>query len=201
MAPRHKERKRKGIIQETRAALLQAAGDEFALYGYEGSNVNRIAKAAGYAIGTFYNYFPSKRKLMEAFIDEVGGKHVDSIIKIVMGKEGPEERVRAFFQAGFDFVSQNLAESRGIFTTLNGPDEGFRQRLFQVYAPLFVLIQTELLDHGIAHGAYRQKLPGTTAGLIMLIYLGVGSQVTQDGGHWVSAQEAADFVVRALVSG
>jgi AcrR family transcriptional regulator len=201
MVPRHKDIERKGIIEKTRKAILVAAGKEFALKGYEGANVNHIAKSAGYSIGTVYNYFPGKRELMEAFIDEVGGRHVDHIIEVVMRKDGSAERVEAFFQAGFDYVSQNLAESRGIFNTLHGPDEGFKHRLYQVYAPLFALVQGELLDRGFTDGTFTKDVPGSTAGLIMLIYLGVGSQFTHGRTHRVNAQEVADFVNRALAAG
>lgn len=200
MTPRHKESDRDRITQRTRILLLQAAADEFNWHGYEGANVNRIAKAAGYSIGTFYNYFPSKRELMEAFIDQAGREHVEYILDRVRGESNPDQRIYIFFQAGFEFVSQHLAQSRGIFNALNGPDQAFRMRLFQVYAPLFTMIQTEILQPEIDDGVYRSQDPQKTAGLIMLIYLGVGSQITPEGSHWVDARDVADFVKRALAA-
>jgi AcrR family transcriptional regulator len=198
MAPRHKDSDRKNIMGETRKRLLQAAVEEFSLHGYAGANVNRIAASAGYSIGTFYNYFPTKQDLMFGFIDEIGGKHVDFIQEVVLDESNPEDRLKAFFDAGFSFVQDHPMEARGIFNTLNGPDDGFRARLFQVYGRLFSMLNNEILGPGAGSGSFRQDLPGSTAGLIMLIYLGVGSQLTPEGQHWLEAGEVADFVSRAI---
>ena len=45
----------------TRAALLQAAEAEFNAHGFEGTDTNRIARAAGFAPQTFYRHFEDKR--------------------------------------------------------------------------------------------------------------------------------------------
>jgi AcrR family transcriptional regulator len=43
-----------------RDALVGAAAEQFNTVGYYGTDSNRIARAAGYAPGTFYNHFPNK---------------------------------------------------------------------------------------------------------------------------------------------
>jgi AcrR family transcriptional regulator len=45
----------------TRAALLDAAEAEFNAHGFEGTDTNRIARAAGFAPQTFYRHFEDKR--------------------------------------------------------------------------------------------------------------------------------------------
>jgi TetR/AcrR family transcriptional repressor of mexJK operon len=198
MTPRHKRSVREEAMQETRTNLLKAAAQEFAQHGYAGANVNRIAAAAGFSVGTVYNHFPSKRELMLAFIDEIGGRHVDFILEQVMEETDLARRMQRFFRTGFEFIQTHLPESQAIFNTLNGPDEAFRQRLFETYAPLFDLLSQEILNPGIAHGDFRSDLPATTSGLIMLIYLGAGSQISSEGRHWIAAGEVADFVIHAL---
>lgn len=198
MTPRHKGSDRKEAMQETRMNLLEAAAHEFAQHGYAGANVNRIAAAAGFSVGTVYNYFPSKRELMLAFIDEIGGRHVDFILQRVKGETDLAQCIQVFFKSGFEFVQKNIPESRAIFNTLNGPVEDFRQRLFETYAPLFELLNTDIIKPGVARGDFRPNLPATTSGLIMLIYLGAGSQFSPDGAHWVKPEEVADFVIQSL---
>jgi len=195
---RHKAADRDQIREETRGALLAAAAEEFAVQGYDRANVNRIAKAAGFAIGTFYNYFPSKRDLMLAFIDEVARLHVDIIVAQVRGVTDPGRRLEVFFQAGFKFVQDHLTAARAIFNTLNGPDEAFRLYLFQAYQPLFQLLSEDVLSPGIAENMFRNVDSETTAGLIMLIYLGTGSQVNPAGEHWLQPEQVADFALSAL---
>ena len=54
-------RPRRGRPQDTRARLIAAAAREFNRVGYRGTDSNRLARAAGYAPGTFYKHFPDKR--------------------------------------------------------------------------------------------------------------------------------------------
>lgn len=195
---RHKETFRDEIMAETRQKLLAAAAEEFARLGFVGANVNRIAKAAGFSIGTFYNYFPSKRDLMLAFIDEIAQLHVDFMLDQVKRESDPRRRMEAFFKSGFVFVETHLTQSRAIFNMLNGPDEEFKLRLYQVYGPLFRLLGDDILAPGIDQGYFRQVDPGATAGLIMLVYLGTGSQFGPGGTLWLDPMQVADFVLQAL---
>ncbi len=54
-------RPRRGAPDETRSRLLASAAEEFEQHGYFGTDSNRIARAAGYAPGTFYKHFVDKR--------------------------------------------------------------------------------------------------------------------------------------------
>ena len=50
----------------TAEALLDAAMAEFNAHGFEGTDTNRIARAAGYAPQTFYRHFEDKRAVFLA---------------------------------------------------------------------------------------------------------------------------------------
>ncbi|NRQ36810.1 TetR family transcriptional regulator [Nonomuraea sp. NN258] len=52
----------------TRAALLEAAREEFAAYGIAGARVDRIAERAGVNKERIYGHFGSKEKLFDAVI-------------------------------------------------------------------------------------------------------------------------------------
>lgn len=54
-------RPRRGAPADTRARLVAAAAAEFNRVGFRGTDSNRLARAAGYAPGTFYKHFPDKR--------------------------------------------------------------------------------------------------------------------------------------------
>lgn len=198
MTPRYKKSAREEAMQETRWRLMNAAAEEFARYGYDKANVNQIAEAAGYAIGTVYNYFPSKRDLMLAFIDETAQTHVEYIVEQVKSVQDPSQRMKAFFKAGFMFVENHTVQSKAIFNTLNGPDEEFRLRLFQGYEPLFRLLGEHVIGLGITHGEFRHVNPVETAGLLMLIYLGTSSQFSPEGNLWMKHEQVADFVLHSL---
>ena len=68
-----------------RAAVIEAAEAEFAGHGFSGGSLNVIARRAGVAKGSLFQYFADKRDLY-AFIAEIGCQRVRSYM---------EERIRA----------------------------------------------------------------------------------------------------------
>ena len=59
----------RGRPADTRARLVSAAAAVFNRVGYHGTDSNRLARAAGYAPGTFYKHFPDKRAILLAAYD------------------------------------------------------------------------------------------------------------------------------------
>src|SRR5262245_65967369 len=59
-------RPRRGRPADTRDRLIAAAAEVFNRVGYRGTDSNRLARAAGYAAGTFYKHFPDKRAIFLA---------------------------------------------------------------------------------------------------------------------------------------
>jgi AcrR family transcriptional regulator len=196
--PRHKESDREEIMSETRTLLLAAATEEFAREGYLGANINRISKNAGFAKGTIYNYFESKRALMLALINEIAAGHLEFMASQVRKDDDPASRLERFFEAGFAWVTDNLPQGRLLFATLNGPDEEFKVRMYEAYLPMFQLVGQDILTAGMEQGLFRQLEPVSTAGLIMTIYLGTGSQVNEQGQQWFPPAQVAEFVLKAL---
>lgn len=198
---RHKENERQQIHSETRQQLLNAAADEFATHGYNGANINRISQSAGYAKGTIYNYFPSKRALMDALIDEFSRKHLDYLVEQVRQEEEPLARLERFFEAGFSFVAENLSAGRVIITTLYGPDADFKAHLGSVYTPMFEFVSREILLPGIQQGVFRPTEPFPTAGFLMTIYLGFASTVDESGSPTMSFRQVFDYALNGLKNG
>lgn len=62
-------RPRRGAPDDTRQRLVAAAATVFNRDGYHATDSNRIARAAGYAPGTFYRHFPDKRSIFLAVYD------------------------------------------------------------------------------------------------------------------------------------
>jgi len=195
---RHKKAEREKVLIETRQLLLQAATEEFAREGYVGANINRISKAAGFAKGTIYNYFPSKRALMLALIDEVAKAHLDFIVAQVRQEKDPDRRLERFFEAGFAFVSNYFAQARVMINNIYGPDVEFKQYMYQAYQPMFQFVSRDIVAAGIARGVFRRVDPDATAMLLMTIYLGSGSQVDEDGRTWLDPRQVAVFTLSAL---
>ncbi|MGD8752803.1 MAG: TetR/AcrR family transcriptional regulator [Anaerolineales bacterium] len=196
--PRYKKDQREQVLKQTRQLLLEAAAVEIAQKGYVGANINRISKSAGFAKGTIYNHFSSKRTLMYALIDEVAGAHFDFIVQQVLQEEDPAQRLGRFFEAGFAWVANNLPQGLVMVITLYGPDPDFKQRLGEAYLPMFQFVSQSIIAPGIEQGAFQQVDPNTTANLLMTLYLGTGSQLNESGKHWMDPRQVAAFALNAL---
>jgi len=58
-------------MEDKKIEIYNAGMELFSTKGFKDTNVSDITKNAGVAVGTFYNYYPSKEKLfMEIYIDE-----------------------------------------------------------------------------------------------------------------------------------
>jgi AcrR family transcriptional regulator len=58
-------------LEDKKAVIFNCAQKLFSSKGYKDTNVAEIAKMAGIAIGTFYNYYPSKDQLfIEIYLHE-----------------------------------------------------------------------------------------------------------------------------------
>ena len=54
-----------------KTVIYNCAKEVFSAKGFKDTNISEITKQAGMAVGTFYNYYPSKEKLfMDIFLEE-----------------------------------------------------------------------------------------------------------------------------------
>ena len=186
------------FMDQTRLKLLAAAAEEFARAGYAEANINIISTRAGYAKGTIYNYFPSKRALLLDLIDTTARLHLNFILAQVLPIPDPALRLERFYQAGFEFVSSYLAQARVLFNTINGPDQEFKARLFEAYQPMFQFLANEILALGIQQDIFRPVDPLSMAMLLMNIYLGTASQIDANGHPWMDPKQVADLALNGL---
>jgi len=86
--------------QETRARILEKATDLFTGKGFEDSTTRDIALAAGLAVGTLFNYFPSKETLAMTMVAEALGRGRDDFLHRRSGKEDLSEELFLFVASG-----------------------------------------------------------------------------------------------------
>jgi AcrR family transcriptional regulator len=183
---------------QTRQNLLAAAAEEFAAKGFVGANINQISLAAGFAKGTIYNYFPSKRALMLALIDEIGAQHAQEIIARVEPETEAFERIRQFFAAGFAFVEQSPAQAQIAISAVYGFDLEFKERIYAAYEELFTLLIDEIVAYGVDRQDFEVNNPNSTAALLMSIYLGGSSLLGPDGRIWFDPENVLEFVLNGI---
>jgi AcrR family transcriptional regulator len=58
-------------VEDKKSMIYNCAKELFSIKGFKETNILEITKKAGMAVGTFYNYYPSKEKLfMDIFLEE-----------------------------------------------------------------------------------------------------------------------------------
>lgn len=68
--------------EHTRRRLLQAAATEIAAFGYDGSSLQRICKAAGVTMGALTFHFPTKRDLAHAILADGSARTREAVSRV-----------------------------------------------------------------------------------------------------------------------
>jgi AcrR family transcriptional regulator len=185
-------------LEQTRQCLLDAAAAEFARAGYPEANINTISTAAGFAKGTIYNYFSSKRALMLALIDSVAQNHLKHILEQVRSVADPISRLERFFHSGFEFVSLFPSQARVALNIIYGADTDLKAYIYQAYQPMFQFFVAEILEPGINQGIFRPVELMPTTMLLMTIYLGTASQVDIQSHPFIGPAQVTALILDGL---
>jgi AcrR family transcriptional regulator len=102
-AKRRQVRPLRGTPDQTRARLVAGAANSFNRYGYHGTDSNRIAKAAGYATGTFYKHFRDKREIFIAAYAQWSAEEWKAIQAEVAQHHRPKELARRLVNLAIEF--------------------------------------------------------------------------------------------------
>ena len=111
--------------QLTRERLVEAAAKCFNEAGFLGTDTNRIARAAGYAPGTFYKHFADKREIfLEAYRRWVDSEWTE--IDAIVARGGERERLSADLTNGILRHHQRWGGFRAALVSLAATDSEVR---------------------------------------------------------------------------
>ncbi|QEC49990.1 TetR/AcrR family transcriptional regulator [Baekduia soli] len=104
--------RREQTKQANRAAILEAAREVFADIGFGAASVRDIVRGTDLASGTFYNYFPDKRSVLVALLEESAGEARLRVRAARRSGTTLDAFVRDGFRAYFDFLLEDPATSQ-----------------------------------------------------------------------------------------
>ena len=149
-----------GRSSDARERLIDAAGELWHTRSYADVGVSEICDHAGVQKGSFYHFFPSKRDLALAVIDERWRLHgIGEMAPILTGPLPPLERLALFMERGLE-EQLALKASTGatvgcsfgnLVVELATVDEVLRDRLALLFDDWAALIQAAL-DDAVAAG-------------------------------------------------
>lgn len=101
--------------RERRAQLLEAAREAFVQQGYHSAGMDTIAVLAGVSKPVLYQHFPGKLELYLAVLDQSSDSLIDRVRNALESTTENRKRVRATFEAYFDFVAHESGAFRLVF--------------------------------------------------------------------------------------
>ncbi|MFH5207972.1 TetR/AcrR family transcriptional regulator [Antrihabitans sp. NCIMB 15449] len=177
-------------LEARRADLVHAASDLILSKGYRNTSVADIVSALGLSHGTFYNYFDSRRDVLDAVIDYGSQRLADRLV----GSDDPGSATTLDdFLAQLDRINRRLHELvadeprlvQFIVFEAASIDQELVQRMLTAYQG-FVSSNRSYVENGIEKGFLRSDLDPEVASEALLTTL-LSSTVGALGGQGVAA--------------
>ncbi|MER7704824.1 TetR/AcrR family transcriptional regulator [Kitasatospora sp. NPDC097605] len=151
--------------RQTRTLLADTATALFAEHGFERVTVAEVARAAGVAVNTVFNYFPTKEDLFFDRQDEVVGR-LALVVRERPAGTSPVEAVRAELLAGLDAgePTYGLDPRAAAFWRTVTDSPALRARLLDLGERAEEALAAALAEE--AGGAAEDPLPRVLAGAL-----------------------------------
>ena len=152
----------RGQPEESRAAILQAAAQEFAEHGIAGARTDAIAREARVNKALLYYYFKDKETLHSAVLDAAFSGLKKTVFAVLDSDLAPREKMLAYAGAYFDFVASNQMYprlmQREMMRARNGQSPHIDKIVKNYIRPIFGRV-SELIQRGIASREFRPVNP------------------------------------------
>jgi len=145
---------------DTRQRLLDAAQTLIYASSYHDVGVQQICDHAGVRKGSFYHFFPSKRELALAVLDQTHAMMQDTLInKAFAPALPPLARIERFFASLYDFHKQVKKDTGHVFgcpfgnigCEMSTQDEALRSKVDTILSAVEAPFATAL-DEAVANG-------------------------------------------------
>ncbi len=148
--------------EESRAAILKAAIQEFSNEGIAGARTDAIARSAKVNKALLYYYFKDKEALYGAVLDQVFGGLRKAVERELDRDLPPRERILAYVGAHYDYVASNPRFPRVVQANMmlagGKSREQFARTAKSYLVPMLKKI-SDLVKEGIASADFRPVNP------------------------------------------
>jgi TetR/AcrR family transcriptional regulator len=152
----------RGKPEQSRAAILKAAINEFAEHGIAGARTDAIASAARVNKALLYYYFKDKEAIYQAVLDHVFSGLRSTVVPTLEGGLRPRQKVLNYLGAYFDYIAANPQFPRvvqGEWIRTGTDRVGQMKRIARSYFQPIYQRLGEVLREGIAGGEFRPVDP------------------------------------------
>ena len=134
--------------EEKYQAILDAATEAFAEYGYFTCQVSKIAKLAGVADGTIYLYFQNKEDILVSLFSDRMGQFIHEIRQTIVQYKTTRDRILCIIQTHFRYMQENRALAIVTQIEIRQSDPKIREAISGPLKEYFQLIE-QILTEGV----------------------------------------------------
>src|SRR5258706_11365426 len=127
----------RGQPEESRAAILRAAAQEFAEHGIAGARTDAIAREARVNKALLYYYFKDKETLYGAVLDDAFSGLKSTVFQVLDSDLPPREKIMAYAGAYFDFIASNQLYPRLMQREMMRAREGQSEHIDKIIKTYF----------------------------------------------------------------
>ncbi|MFP2957241.1 TetR/AcrR family transcriptional regulator [Myxococcus sp. 1LA] len=154
-----------------RTAILEAAGEVFARFGFKKASVEDIARRANVGKGSIYLHFESKEALFEACVQVAHEQSLAELETSIRGASTPDAQVRAFIACKVHQCFRGPMGHRIELNTLyelGAQAANYVPRMREAEAGLLARV----IEEGVAKGAFTVAQPRQVAqGLVEILMM------------------------------
>ena len=202
-----REERKEQITEYRRKQILDAALAVFSRKGYGEATIPDIAREAGVAVGTIYNYYESKRDLLVSLVDTYVVTEPFRELLLQSGKADARAFVCSVIENRLGWGVENLEKFLFVFTEiLRDPElsEQFADKLSSV-----MQLPEKFFRAKIASGDFRplnhrvivRAMVGMVMGFMLLRKLEGEKSPAKDMPQAKLAAELADLVLEGVQEG
>lgn len=146
-----KANKRERTKVRNRSVILDAARAVFVEIGYDAAGVRDIVARTDLSPGTFYNYFPDKRSVLLALVEEASSEGARLLREARAGATSLEDVVVRGFRTYFEFIAGDrtlfelMRRNAGTLRTLGVDETGFSKGIADLHDDLKKAVRSGLL--------------------------------------------------------
>lgn len=205
----------RGEPEKTRAAILEAALEEFAHEGVAGARTDEIARSAGVNKALLYYYFKDKEGMYAAALEHVLANLFSRVVAVLDRKDlSCREKLLLYVETHFDYIAASPLYSRLIqreFMNSGREPTSVVHCLIEHHGRPVYEKMLKLVSDGMASGEFRKAEPAQTLtsilGVIVFYFISIPAQQLLASGDPFTPERMAsrrvavlDFISAAVFS-
>jgi AcrR family transcriptional regulator len=170
------EKKQEVFRQITRIAIYESVVKLLAKHELDEITMQMVAKEAGMATGSLYNYFKNKNELIDYALERICNGFFEAIR--ANAKDGtPSERIRSVIGCCFEFVTEKNSIFIAIEAVKGCSDEEFKEKKLKDEQDITNIFK-DIIAEGITGGQFKDVDPKQVAKIIFVTMLGTWKSQT-----------------------